>query len=576
MSRQLAEILVKEKLISQGQYDEALLAHQKDKHVDPVRYLVQQKKISENKLVEYLSRKYNIHSINLQKFEIEKQVLQLMPASLVREQEMIPIQSREGTVVVAVCDPTRLVNIDKVKFTTKLNVEAVLTTFTAFDEAMTKYFGSSATISTALTALKKGDSDKSKTANTSMGFDLYEVHDIDQSGKEKVDSSGEAVVTFVNGILGEAIRRQASDIHVEPYEKRFRVRMRIDGALHEIAEIPTEMKRAVVARLKIMSRMDIAEARIPQDGRIKLKSGGSEIDFRVNSLPTLFGEKVVLRMLSTGGLSLDLQKLGFEAKQLELFKKGIYSPTGMVLVTGPTGSGKTTTLYSALADLNQIADNISTAEDPVEYNLEGINQTQVNKEIGLTFASVLRAMLRQDPDIILVGEIRDYETAEVSIQAALTGHLVLSTLHTNDAPSAITRLMNMGVEPFLVTSSVNTIVAQRLLRKVCSKCKTEQPYPKEKLLADGFSREEVANAKFFVGKGCNFCANTGYKGRVAIYEVFDFTTEMKQMVLEGASIIEIRKRAVAGGMKTLRGSALTRVIEGVTSLQEALSMTSME
>ena len=573
MSRQLVEILFKEKLISQVQLDEALQASAKDKNLGPMRYLTINKKISENKLVEYLSKKYNIHSINLAKFEIDKKILQLIPSNLARDQELIPIQFKEGTVVVAVCDPTKLANIDKVKFATKLNVEAVLTTFSAFDEAMAKYYGSSATISSALTALNKGDKEKS----TSLGLDLFEVHDIDdKQQKEKFDSSGEAVVTFVNGILGEAIRRGASDIHVEPYEKRFRVRMRIDGALQEIAEVPGEMKRAVVARLKIMSRMDIAEARIPQDGRIKLRTGGSEIDFRVNTLPTLFGEKVVMRMLSTGGLSLDLQKLGFEAGQLEAFKKGIYSPTGMVLVTGPTGSGKTTTLYSALAELNKITDNISTAEDPVEYNLEGINQTQINKDIGLTFAAVLRSMLRQDPDIILVGEIRDYETAEVSIQAALTGHLVLSTLHTNDAPSAITRLMNMGIEPFLVTSSVNTIVAQRLLRKICSKCKFEQPYPKEKLVDIGLTKDEVNSLKLYVGRGCPACGNTGYKGRVAVYEVFDFTSELKQMVLEGSSVIEIRKKAVANGMKTLRSSALSRVIEGTTSLQEALSMTSAE
>lgn len=574
MSRQLAEILFKEKLISQVQLDEALQAATKDKNLSPMRYLTMNKKISENKLVEYLSRKYNIHSINLAKFEIDKRILQLIPPALAREQEMIPIQSKEGTVVVAVCDPTRLANVDKVKFATKLNVEAVLTTFSAFDEAISKYYGSSATISSALTGMKKTDP---KDKGASLGLDLFEVHDIDENQKkEKFDSSGEAVITFVNGILGEAIRRGASDIHVEPYEKRFRVRMRIDGALQEIAEIPGDMKRAVVARMKIMSRMDIAEARIPQDGRIKLRTGGSEIDFRVNTLPTLFGEKVVMRMLSSGGLALDLNKLGFEAGQLEVFKKGIASPTGMVLVTGPTGSGKTTTLYSALAELNKITDNISTAEDPVEYNLEGINQTQINKDIGLTFAAVLRSMLRQDPDIILVGEIRDYETAEVSIQAALTGHLVLSTLHTNDAPSAVTRLMNMGIEPFLVTSSMNTIVAQRLLRKVCSKCKTEQPYPREKLVELGISPEKISSIRLYTGRGCPSCGNTGYKGRVAIYEVLDFNNELKQMVLEGASVIELRKKAVSNGMKTLRESALSRVIDGVTSLQEALAMTSAE
>jgi type IV pilus assembly protein PilB len=333
------------------------------------------------------------------------------------------------------------------------------------------------------------------------------------------------------------------------------------------------MKRAVVARLKIMSRMDIAESRIPQDGRIKLKAGGKSIDFRVNSLPTLFGEKIVLRLLSQGNLQLDLMKLGFEARQLEVFKKGIYSPNGMVLVTGPTGSGKTTTLYSALSELNQITDNISTAEDPVEYNLEGVNQVQVNKDIGLTFANVLRALLRQDPDIVLVGEIRDYETAEVAIQAALTGHLVLSTLHTNDAPSTITRLMNMGVEPFLVTAAVNTIVAQRLIRRICTKCKAEISVPKEKLVELGFSRESSEKMKMYAGKGCAACGGSGYKGRVAIYEVFDFAPELKEMVLTGATATDLKKAAMKLGMKTLRLSALSKAAEGATTLEEALSLT---
>jgi type IV pilus assembly protein PilB len=329
----------------------------------------------------------------------------------------------------------------------------------------------------------------------------------------------------------------------------------------------------VIARFKIMSRMDIAESRIPQDGRIKLKASGKEIDFRVNSLPTLFGEKIVLRMLSKGNLQLDLAKLGFEPTQLEVFKKGIYSPNGMVLVTGPTGSGKTTTLYSALSELNQITDNISTAEDPVEYNLDGVNQVQTHKEIGLTFANVLRALLRQDPDTVLVGEIRDFETAEVAVQAALTGHLVLSTLHTNDAPSTITRLMNMGLEPFLVVASLNTIVAQRLLRTICAKCKVEVNIPRNRLLECGFDQKVVDQIKCYEGKGCTVCNQSGYKGRVAIYEVLDFSQTLKEMVLKGESIIEIRKQAIVEGMKSLRQSALTKVGEGKTTLQEALTST---
>jgi len=571
MSRQLAEVLIKDRLITQAQLD-ALIAEMKDKSGDPVRAMIAKRMISENKLLEYLSRKYSLHSINLAKFEIDKKVSSMVSVDLVRDLQIIPIQAKDASLVVAVADPTRLANVDKVRFITKLSIEAVLTTYSAFDEAMAKYFGSSAVISSAVSALgirDKGDEGPKKDG----GLANFEVHDIDTSQDAKIEGQGEAVIAFVNGILAEGIRRNASDIHVEPYEKRFRVRMRVDGSMLEIAEIPLEMKRAVVARLKIMSRMDISESRVPQDGRIKLKSGGREIDFRVNSLPTLFGEKVVMRMLASGNLSLDLGKLGFEARQLEVFKKGIYAPNGLVLVTGPTGSGKTTTLYSALAELNTITDNISTAEDPVEYNLEGINQTQVNKDVGLTFASVLRALLRQDPDTILVGEIRDYETAEVSIQAALTGHLVLSTLHTNDAPSSITRLMNMGVEPFLVTSSVNTIVAQRLLRRVCSKCKGPQTMTKEEIAKIGFSPEDLAGLTLMKGRGCAVCNNSGYKGRVAIYEVFEFTTELKEMVLRGESIIDIRKRAVSGGMKTLRQSGLTRAAEGQTTIEEALGAT---
>ncbi len=570
MSRQLAEVLIKDRLITQAQLD-ALVASMKDKNGDPVRAMIANRMISENKLLEYLSRKYSLHSINLAKFEIDKKVTSMLTVDLVRDLQIIPIQAKDASLVVAVSDPTRLANVDKIRFMTKLSIEAVLTTYSAFDEAMAKYFGSSAVITSAVSALAIKDKDDGKEKHTDL--QTIEVHDIDTSQDSKIEGQGEAVIAFVNGILSECIRRNASDVHVEPYEKRFRVRMRIDGSMLEIAEIPLDMKRAVVARLKIMSRMDISESRIPQDGRIKLKSGGREIDFRVNSLPTLFGEKVVMRMLASGNLSLDLGKLGFEAKQLEIFKKGIYAPNGLVLVTGPTGSGKTTTLYSALAELNTITDNISTAEDPVEYNLEGINQTQVNKEVGLTFAAVLRALLRQDPDTILVGEIRDYETAEVSIQAALTGHLVLSTLHTNDAPSSITRLMNMGVEPFLVTSSVNTIIAQRLLRRVCSKCKAPSTLTKDEIAKIGFSPEDLQKLTLMKGRGCSICSNSGYKGRVAIYEVFDFTSELKEMVLRGESIIDIRKRAVLGGMKSLRQSGLTRAAEGATTVEEALSST---
>jgi type IV pilus assembly protein PilB len=522
------------------------------------------------KLLTFLSQKFKLPSINLAKFEVRPEVIKLVPVEIVKKHRIVPIQANPGTLVVATADPVNFAFVDEVKFIVKLNVEVVLTTFSAIEQAISKYFGGAAVALQAIEQFKKESKQETSTqSSVGGGIELVEIHDIDSESNE-----GDApVIALANGILGEAIRRMASDIHIEPYEKRMRVRMRIDGALTEITEIPLEMKRAVTARFKIMSRMDIGETRVPQDGRIKLKASGSEVDFRVNTLPTLYGEKIVLRLLSKGNLQLDLMKLGFEAKQLEVFKKGIYQPNGMVLVTGPTGSGKTTTLYSALSELNTAGDNLSTAEDPVEYNLEGINQVQVNKDVGLTFASVLRSLLRQDPDTILVGEIRDYETAEIAIQAALTGHLVLSTLHTNDAPATITRLINMGVEPFLVVASVNTVVAQRLLRTVCSKCKTEAPVPREKLANLGYSPELAAQVTFYKGRGCPTCNNTGYKGRVAIYEVLDLSPTIKEMILAGETIIEIKKQAVKEGMKSLRMSALTKAAEGKTSLEEALSMT---
>ncbi|OFZ18414.1 MAG: type IV-A pilus assembly ATPase PilB [Bdellovibrionales bacterium GWB1_55_8] len=563
MSRQLAELLVKDRIISPAQFAEAGETAKTSRGY--IRALIEKKYLAETKLLYYLGQKFGLPSINLSKFEISPEVIRLIPPDQAHKHQVIPIQAGKGTVVVAICDPTFISSFEGLKFVLKSNVEAVLTSYSAWDAAFSKNYSGAASVGAAIDLFKKD-----KNGDNEASVDVVQVHEIDSSGSMDQDAP---VITAVNGILNEAIRRAASDIHVEPYEKRFRVRMRIDGTLFEIAQLPMEMKRAVLARLKIMSRMDIAESRVPQDGRIKLRAGGTEIDFRVNSMPTLFGEKIVLRQLSKGNLQLDLAKLGFEPKQLEIFKKGVYSPNGMVLVTGPTGSGKTTTLYSALTELNQITDNVSTAEDPVEYNLEGINQVQVHKEIGLTFASVLRALLRQDPDVILVGEIRDYETAEVAVQAALTGHLVLSTLHTNDATSTITRLMNMGLEPFLIVSSCNTIVAQRLLRTICKGCRIEQPVPVDKLISFGISPEEAARMKCYKGQGCSKCNNSGTKGRVAIYEVLDFSQTLKEMVLAGATVIELKKQAIKEGMKTLRMAGLTKVAEGRVSLEEAVSMT---
>jgi len=568
MSRKLVELLFKERLITQNQHQEAEQIFRSSG--DAIRAFIEKKALSESKLVYFLSQKFSMQSINLAKFEVKPEVVSLVSPDVARKTQAIPIQMNRGIMVVAIPDPTNLGALEDIKFATKLNVEAVLTTFTAFDQAMMKYYGGTQNLGKALEQFKKETKEASQGQEEIQQIEQHQVHEVNAT------ASGDdaPVISVVNGILTEAIRRGASDIHVEPYEKDFRVRLRIDGTLVDVTHIPLEMKRAVIARFKIMSRMDIGESRVPQDGRIKIKMGGKEVDFRVNTLPTLFGEKVVLRILSKGNLQLDLQKLGFEEHQLKIFKHGIAAPNGMVLVTGPTGSGKTTTLYSALMELNQVSDNLSTVEDPVEYNLEGVNQVQINKDVGLSFASSLRSLLRQDPDTVLVGEIRDFETAEVAVQAALTGHLVLSTLHTNDTVSTITRLVNMGLEPFLVTASVNTIIAQRLLRTLCTHCREPVVLPDAQLEQLGI-KEMADKARFHKARGCNECNNTGYKGRVAIYEVLDYNQVLKEMTLEGRTAIEIKRTAIQQfQLQTLRVSALRKAIEGRTSVEEAISMTS--
>jgi type IV pilus assembly protein PilB len=562
MSRKLIELLYKERLITQAQFTEADSIFKENG--DAIRQFIEKKLLSESKLLYFLAQKFSLRSINLAQFEVKPEIIATVTGDLAKKAQAIPIQMNQRVLVVAIPDPTQLNLLDDLRFATKMNVEAVLTSFSSFDQAYMKYYAGTRDMGRALKQFKKeqGEDDK---------ISMIEQHQVHVVG----DSAGDdaPVISVVNGILSEAVRRGASDIHVEPYEKDFRVRFRMDGTLVDITHVPLEMKRAVVARFKIMSRMDIAESRIPQDGRIKIKLGQREVDFRVNSLPTLFGEKVVLRILSKGNLQLDMKTLGFEEEQLEIFRDGISQPNGMVLVTGPTGSGKTTTLYSALMELNKVTDNLSTVEDPVEYNLEGINQVQVNKEVGLSFAAVLRALLRQDPDTVLVGEIRDYETGEVAVQAALTGHLVLSTLHTNDTVSTITRLVNMGIEPFLVTASVNTIVAQRLLRKLCKSCKQPQTLPAQQIESIGLNKFSNGGG-LYQPKGCRECNNTGYKGRVAIYEVLKYATELKEMTLAGRTAIEIKKAAIQDhGLQTLRISALKKAAAGITSVEEAVSMT---
>jgi len=463
-------------------------------------------------------------------------------------------------------DPSNIFAIDDIKFLTGYNVEVVVASEQAVSDAEEKYYEQSVNFDDVMEDFEEEDID----------FDEDDDDDLNILDLEK--SAGDApVVKLVNLILMDAIRKNASDIHCEPFEKSFRIRYRIDGMLYEVMKPPFKLKAAVTSRLKIMATLDIAERRLPQDGRIKMKLGKNrEMDFRVSVLPTMWGEKIVLRLLDKSNLQLDMTKLGFEEKVLEQFRLSIYQPYGMILITGPTGSGKTTTLYSVLSELNKSTTNISTAEDPVEYNLYGINQVQMHDEIGLNFAATLRSFLRQDPDIILVGEIRDFETAEIAVKAALTGHLVLSTLHTNDAPSSISRLLNMGIEPFLVASSVLLIGAQRLVRKVCADCAEPDPISEQALLDLGVKPEEVDDFNVMKGSGCRNCNNTGYKGRLACYEIMPMSEEIREFVLNGASTLEVKREAVRQGMQTLRMSALNKLKEGVTTIEEVGRITSAD
>jgi type IV pilus assembly protein PilB len=559
MSR-LGELLVRENLISLAQLQKA----QEEQRKTGTRLgysLTKLGIINEEDLTTFLSKQYGVPSINLAEFEIGPEVIQLVPPELAKRHQLIPVNRAGATLIVAMSDPSNIYAIDDLKFRTGLNIEVVVASEVAIDEAITRYYEKQVSYDDVL-----GDID---AATVELGADGDE--DVNVVDLEK--ASGEApVIKLCNVILLNAIKKRASDIHIEPYEKTFRVRYRIDGVLYEEQPpLPLKLKAAVTSRIKIMSQLDISERRLPQDGRIKLKLGkDKEMDFRVSVLPTLFGEKIVLRLLDKSNLQLDMTKLGFEEKALADFMKAIHMPFGMVLVTGPTGSGKTTSLYSALQELNKTTRNISTAEDPVEYNLPGINQVQMHEEVGLNFATGLRAFLRQDPNIIMVGEIRDFETAEIAVKAALTGHLVLSTLHTNDAPSTVSRLLNMGVEPFLVTASVNLILAQRLARKICSECKA--PIESNvKALVDLGVKPDVAQAlKLWKGAGCRVCSNTGYKGRIALYEVMPFFDPLKELVLQGASTTELKAEAIRLGMKSLRMSGIQKLIDGITTVEEVL------
>ena len=558
MIQKIGEMLVNEGLVTLEQLNQALEAQQQSGDLLG-SILIRLGFVEESVMVEFLSKQFQLPAVDPMKLSIEKDVLDLLPTKLVQKFQVIPIAILDNTLNVAMVDPRNLFIIDDIRFLTRKNVRVNVAPDSSIRKIIDQHYSS-------------GESIQAFMGQMRDEFSVEVVESRDESDLASLEIAAEQapVVKLVNLILMDAVRKQASDIHIEPYEKMIRVRFRIDGVLYEIMRPPLQLRNAIISRVKIMSRMDIAERRLPQDGRIKLKIGVREIDFRVSVLPTLFGEKVVLRLLDKSSLQLDMTKLGFEESQLQHIHDAIYSPYGMVLVTGPTGSGKTTTLYSALAELNKVGQNISTAEDPVEYNLPGINQLQIHEIIGLNFATALRAFLRQDPDIIMVGEVRDFETAEVAIKAALTGHLVLSTLHTNDAPSSINRLLNMGVEPFLVSSAINLILAQRLVRRICSECRAEEKAPPEALLAMGVLEEELNDFVPYHGRGCPTCNNTGYRGRTALYEVMPMSEEIRELALVSASARDIRREAIQKGMISLRRSGINKLKQGITSMEEVV------
>lgn len=555
-------MLLRAGIIDEEQLEKAI-DYQKTQGGRVASALVKLTFLDEDDLLEFLSRQLGLPTVSLDEIDVDVDAVKLISAATAQKYMCIPYGQVNSSLHVAMADPTDLNAIDDIKFMTNKAVEVSIATESQIRKALDAYYDMGMD---AQEVLDEFEDD---------GMDTVDMEDADFDSAHTLRAAEDApVVKLVNYVLREAINRKASDIHVEPYEKVFRVRLRIDGALYELMKPPLRLKNAVVSRLKIMSRLDIAERRLPQDGRIKLKLGkGRDMDFRVSVLPTLFGEKVVLRLLDKSNLQLDMTKLGFEEIPLKHFKEAIHKPFGMVLVTGPTGSGKTTTLYSALSELNEPDVNLSTAEDPVEFNLHGINQVQMHEEIGLTFAASLRSFLRQDPDIIMVGEIRDFETAEIAIKAALTGHLVLSTLHTNDAPQTINRLLNMGIEPFLVASSVLCIIAQRLARRICPNCKREIEPPAEALRDLGVKMEEIGTFPVYEGTGCNECSNTGYKGRVALYEVMPITDEIKELILAGASAMELKREAIRLGMDTLRMAGIKKLKQGITTISEVVRST---
>ncbi len=587
MPVRIGELLLKEKRITPEQLQDAL-NYQRTTGGKLGANLVKLGFVKDDDITALLSKQYGVPSIALHEFDIDPAVIKLVPAETARKYQIMPLSRAGATLTIAMADPTNVFAMDDVKFMTGYNVEPVVASEIALLDSLDKYYGvaAQAAAKAAANSAPPGESalevaqralDDMPTLTASD--DVEVIEELEEISAETLARQGEEapVIKLVNVLLMSAISKGASDIHIEPYEKEYRIRYRVDGILYNIMSPPLKMRDAITSRIKIMAKLDIAEKRLPQDGRIKIRftDNGTpkDIDFRVSCLPTLFGEKIVMRLLDKSKLMLDMTKLGFEDESLQKLDTAINKPWGMVLVTGPTGSGKTNTLYSSISKINTIETNIMTAEDPVEFNLLGVNQVQVRENIGLNFAAALRSFLRQDPNIILVGEIRDFETAEIAVKAALTGHLVLSTLHTNDAPSTINRLMNMGIEPFLVASSLNLVCAQRLVRRVCTSCKVEDPVAPQALEQMGFTSEDAKMLTPVKGTGCDKCNKTGYKGRVGLYEVMEITDELRELILVGASSLELRRKAIEEGMITLRGSGLRKVKQGVTTLEEVLRET---
>ncbi len=581
MAVRLGELLLREKRVTPNQLQDAL-NHQRSNGGRLGSSLVKLGILTEEDITSVLSRQYGVPAINLREFDLDGAVVRLIPVETATKYNVIPVSRNGTTLTLAMTDPTNVFAMDDIKFRTGLHVEPVVASDTAIRESIAQHFGKNAAAAGRDGVNGAKAADLVNKALEELGTAEEDLEVVDAA--EEIDAaslakqSGEApVIKLVNALMLSAIQRGASDIHVEPYEKEIRIRFRVDGVLQPVMAPPMKFKDAIVSRLKIMAKLDIAEKRLPQDGRIKARFNdrghARDIDFRMSCVPTLFGEKVVLRLLDPEGLRLDLSQLGFYPEALKKFERAIRQPWGMVLVTGPTGSGKTNTLYSSIAQLNQPGVNIMTAEDPVEFNFAGINQVQVREQIGLGFANSLRSFLRQDPNIILIGEIRDAETASIGVKAALTGHLVLSTLHTNDAPSSINRLVNMGIESFLVANSLNLICAQRLVRRICDKCKVKTEVPHAALIEAGYTEAEAAAVKPMKGRGCERCNGVGYKGRVGLFEVLEMTDKLRELISNGVTANDLRRAAIEDGMVTLRRSGLMKCADGVTTLDEVVRET---